>query len=73
MPNSAKTVVQLNPQFKALDATRLLKADHKHVSHLFEQFESSRSTSKKQAVVSEICQELTVHAQIEEEIFYPAI
>lgn len=73
MPNSAKKVVQLNPQTKALDATRLLKADHKHVSDLFEQFESSRSTSKKQALVLEICQELTVHAQIEEEIFYPAV
>lgn len=55
MPNSVKTAVQLNPQSKALDATRLLKADHKHVSNPFEQFESSRSTSKKQALVLEIC------------------
>ncbi len=73
MPNSAKKVVSLNPQARAIEATRLLRTDHKHVSELFEQFESVRSTTKKQALVLEICQELTVHAQIEEEIFYPAI
>lgn len=73
MPSSAKKVVSLNPQTRALEATRLLRADHKHVSELFEQFESTRSTTKKQALVLEICQELTVHAQIEEEIFYPAV
>lgn len=58
---------------KAQEATRLLKADHNHVAELFEQFESARSATKKKALVQEICQELTVHAQIEEEIFYPAV
>jgi len=55
------------------DAVAMLKADHKKVSELFEQFEKSRSASKKKALVAEICMELTVHTQLEEEIFYPAV
>lgn len=58
---------------KAQDATTLLRADHKLVSDLFEDYEKSRVRSKKQALAQQICSELTVHAQIEEEIFYPAV
>ena len=61
------------PSTRTKDATALLRADHRLVSDLFEQFEKSRSASKKQALVRQICQELTVHAQVEEEIFYPAV
>jgi hemerythrin superfamily protein len=57
---------------KAPDAVSLLRADHKLVSGLFEQFEKSRSTAKKKQLVARICLELTVHAQVEEEVFYPA-
>jgi hemerythrin superfamily protein len=55
------------------DAVTLLRADHKKVADLFEQFEKSRSTAKKRQLVAQICQELTVHAQVEEEIFYPEV
>jgi hemerythrin superfamily protein len=58
---------------RAPDAVSLLRADHKKVSGLFEQFEKSRSAVKKKQLVAEICLELTVHAQIEEEIFYPEV
>jgi len=51
----------------------LLRADHKAVSLLFEQYETARSSTKKKALVAQICTELTVHAQIEEEIFYPQV
>jgi len=54
------------------DAIALLKADHRKVEELFEQFEGAKSDSKKQKLATEICMELTVHATIEEEIFYPA-
>lgn len=54
-------------------ATALLRADHQHVSALFAQYEKTRSSARKQELVRQICQELTVHAQIEEEIFYPAL
>jgi hemerythrin superfamily protein len=55
------------------DAVALLRADHKLVNALFEQFEKTRSANKKRAIVAQICTELTVHAQVEEEIFYPAV
>ena len=61
------------------DACDLLDADHKAVKKLFNAYEElagSRARSaaqKKMDLARQICQELTVHAQIEEEIFYPAL
>jgi hemerythrin superfamily protein len=55
-----------------LDAVALLKADHKQVKTWFEQYEKSRSPKVKQTLAASICQALTVHTEIEEEIFYPA-
>ena len=54
------------------DAIALLKADHRQVAQWFEEFEKSRSDAKKADLAGRICQALTVHATIEEEIFYPA-
>ena len=54
------------------DAIALLKADHRKVEELFEKFEGARGADRKQALVKEICTELSIHAKIEEEIFYPA-
>jgi len=51
----------------------MLRADHKHVSALFEEYEKARAATKKKDLVAQICSELTIHAQIEEEIFYPAV
>lgn len=55
------------------DATTLLRADHKRVSELFASYEKSRSVATKKQLVAQICTELSVHAQVEEEIFYPAV
>jgi hypothetical protein len=55
-----------------LDAVALLKADHRKVEDLFQQFKSARGADKKKRLVVEICTELTVHTLLEEEIFYPA-
>lgn len=54
------------------DAIALLKADHRKVEGLFEQFEKASSDSKKQKLAHEICRELKIHTMIEEEIFYPS-
>lgn len=54
------------------DAIALLKADHRKVEDLFEQFEKAKSSSRKQKLAHEICTELKIHTLIEEEIFYPA-
>ncbi|MEO7366118.1 MAG: hemerythrin domain-containing protein [Sphingomicrobium sp.] len=54
------------------DAVALLKEDHRTVADLFEQFEKASGEGRKQKLAQQICLELSVHATIEEEIFYPA-
>jgi len=60
------------PQDTAPDAIALLKADHRKVEDLFAKFEKAGAGEKKREIAEQICLELMVHAQIEEEIFYPA-
>lgn len=60
------------PDNKSQDAIALLKADHRTLEDLFAQFEKASGGGKKQKLALQICAELTVHAKIEEEIFYPA-
>ena len=57
---------------KKMDAIALLKADHDKVEDLFKQFEKASGDGRKEKLAMQICQELTIHATIEEEIFYPA-
>jgi hemerythrin-like domain-containing protein len=59
---------------KSTDAIALLKEDHKKVKGLLEQLEKSapRGGARAQELVTKIDFELSVHSQIEEEIFYPA-
>ena len=55
-----------------MDAVALLKADHRTVEDLFAAFEKESGDGRKQKLANQICLELSVHAMIEEEIFYPA-
>ena len=58
---------------KPQDAIQLLKADHAEVSEMFEKYENGRlAKDSKAALAAKICKALSVHTQIEEEIFYPA-
>jgi hemerythrin superfamily protein len=58
---------------KPQEAIALLRADHHKVSELFTEYEQAKTNAKKRSIVAEICTELSVHAQVEEEIFYPAV
>ena len=67
------------PTLADKDACQLLDADHIAVKHLFVEYarlaaapDAGRQADRK-AIAMKICAELTVHAQIEEEIFYPAL
>ncbi|QPQ54284.1 hemerythrin domain-containing protein [Allosphingosinicella flava] len=60
------------PSDKKPDAIALLKEDHRTVEALFKKFEAASGAAAKRKIAAQICLELTVHAQIEEEIFYPA-
>lgn len=73
MTTLTKTLTTAKTPAAAKDAIALLKADHGTVSDLFADYEKANSSNKKKALVAEICSELSVHTQIEEEIFYPAI
>lgn len=73
MTTATKKTPNLNDPPQAQDATALLRADHKRVRELFAEYEKTGSGLKKKVLVSRICAELTVHAQVEEEIFYPAV
>jgi hypothetical protein len=58
------------------DALTLLRDDHQAVSKLFDEYDRRKnrlSDDQKQRLSGEICGMLKVHAQIEEELFYPAL
>lgn len=60
------------------DAIALLKQDHEKVLKMFKEFESlaqkdGRSEGAREELAKKICDELTVHTALEEEIFYPAL
>lgn len=59
------------------DALHLLADDHKNVQEMFEEFEELRQENSEdqeamQLLVENACAELTIHAQVEEELLYPA-
>lgn len=58
------------------DAISLLTADHKTVKKLFKDFEKIKEETgledEKAEIANQICAELSIHTQIEEEVFYPA-
>jgi hemerythrin superfamily protein len=60
---------------KTVDAIAMLEADHKKVKALFAQFDAlgDRSVVNKKKIADQICDELTIHTQLEEDIFYPAV
>jgi len=60
------------PEQEFTDAIALLKADHRKVEELFEQFEKASGSVSKARLAHQICTELKIHTMIEEEIFYPA-
>jgi len=52
-----------------MDVTQMLEQDHRAVEGLFAEFESTGD----EAIVEEICNELDVHASVEEELVYPRL
>ena len=70
---TTKTTGPSKAKLALKDAIALLNADHAAVSQMFAEYEKTRSIASEKALVAKICTALTVHAQIEEEIFYPAV
>jgi hemerythrin superfamily protein len=58
---------------KSLDAVTLLEHDHREVKSLFKEFEKATQLESRLDLAQHIGQKLSVHAQVEELKFYPAI
>jgi hemerythrin superfamily protein len=59
-----------------MNVIELLKKDHETVSGLFKAFESAKESEapdQMEQAAAQICEELTAHATVEEELFYPAV
>src|SRR4029453_287508 len=59
------------PQYP-IDAISLLKTDHRKVKNLFARYESAGDFSTKHLLAAQVFTELDLHAQLEENVFYPA-
>jgi hemerythrin superfamily protein len=59
------------PQYP-IDAITLLKTDHRKVKNLFARYESAGHFSTKHLIAEQVFTELDLHAQLEENVFYPA-
>jgi hemerythrin superfamily protein len=57
----------------APDAANLIRMDHTHVLATYHQYKTSSRPLIKQGLVNTTCLALEIHAQLEEEIFYPAV
>jgi hypothetical protein len=53
--------------------TKMIRLDHGHVTALFHRYSLSTSPARKEALARNACVALEIHAQLEEEIFYPAL
>lgn len=53
--------------------TTMIRMDHTHVMTLFHRYKPDSSPGRKRALVSNACLALEIHAQLEEEVFYPAL
>lgn len=66
-----KSVLTPGAETDPKPATKLLEEDHKRVRELFGRYEDTRDRATKKRIVDDITRELTLHAKVEEEIFYP--
>jgi hemerythrin-like domain-containing protein len=62
-----------NDQAQPSDAIAMLKADHQRVKDLFAQYEATSNVETKRTLAAQVFRELETHAQLEENIFYPAV
>lgn len=53
--------------------TNMIRVDHTHVMSTFHQYKASAPSRVKKGLALTICTALEIHAQLEEEIFYPAV
>jgi hypothetical protein len=76
---SKETIVASHKPTQPEDAIALLMDDHRRVKELFDEFKKFQESGQegyedlKQELMDAVCAELKIHAQIEEELFYPPV
>ena len=80
MLDAVSTPIAVPSAPRGTDALALLRQDHDLIRQLFKDFErllmqghDTRHRAERAGVVSRICNELNMHIQVEDEIFYPAV
>jgi hemerythrin-like domain-containing protein len=76
MANAKRPASSTKTTRKEHDAIALLTEDHKRVRKLFKQFEKMKEDgepAEKEALARQICEELKLHTEVEEKIFYPSV
>ena len=58
---------------QSTEAIAMLKDDHRKVRDLFQHYDAARDPSAKRERAQEVIAELEIHAQLEEQLFYPAV
>lgn len=56
-----------------IQATEMLREDHRKVKEIFDEFERTEDSAAKKRLVERALIDLTVHAKLEEEVFYPTV
>jgi hemerythrin superfamily protein len=56
-----------------IQATEMLREDHRKVKEIFDEFERTEDSAAKKRLVERALVDLTVHAKLEEEVFYPTV
>ena len=69
----SRTAPKRRSSSRSPDAIAMLRADHERVQEMFDRFEKARGGERKQKLVAQICRELEIHTQLEEDVFYPAV
>ena len=59
-------------QTQSQDAIVMLREEHREVLDAFKEFEKTDSEDRKAKLAKQICTDLTIHAMLEEELFYPS-
>jgi hemerythrin superfamily protein len=73
MPDESMGMQMGEMEQPAQNPIEIIKGDHRKVESLFEQFEGTEDKKQKFELSKQVCMELTVHAQVEEELVYPLL
>ena len=73
MPTTHRSKRGAKSRSRLPEALQMLKDDHERVKSMFDDFRKAESPEEKESLAERICDDLSLHAELEEACFYPAI